>query len=323
MATRTATIIVFCSLLIGPSALLHAQNDPPPPLGAAGLPELAEIQTWVKYWVGRIAKAETEAEIVEARRKLVSGYQRFEPATYRYDYADTTATEVSAALKTLPAGDLKALREINAASALGVFDQVSVQFALQELVAHDNPGVRYWGWKGLAGIRDLSLAQGGQTAEAFFTVITQRSAAETSAVVLGAMWEAMVLPVSSPDGVDAVTWGNAVDTFANILNTNWANACGQVASGDASWVGAAPKAVMAMVRLARIAGDDEIQTPLGHLLHMTFAAFRAYDAAPADTEREQHAIVLLARCEAALAGLSGLSVSPGLEATLIDPSYQT
>ena len=322
MATRAVTIGILLSLLIGTSAPLTAQEDDPvPSLGSEGLPDRPEIEVWAKYWVDKIAAADTEAEIVEARRRLLSGYQRFEPATYRYNYADVTAARVSAMLKALVEDDLKALREINAASIIGAFDQVSVQWTLQELVAHDNPGARYWGWKGFANIRDLSLAQGGQTAQAFFAVLTQRSGAETSAVVLGAMWEAMALPTSPPNGVDSATWAQAVEKFTDVLNTHWAGMCEQIAAGDSSWVGAAPKAVLAMARLARIAGEEELHTPLSHLLHMAFAAFRAYDAAPSGSELEQHAVVLLVSCESALSGLTGLPGNPGIEATVTDPSF--
>jgi hypothetical protein len=310
-------------MVIGMSAPLAAQEaGPAPTLGSEGLPGGPEIEVWAKYWIDKIATADTEAEIVEARQRLISGYERFEPAAYRYDYAEVAATRVSAMLKALVADDdLKTLREINAASVVGAFDQVSVQWTLGELIAHDNPGVRYWGWKGFGRIRDLSLAQGGQTAQAFFTALTQRSAAETSAVVLGAMWETMVLSASRPDGIDTATWAQAIDKFTGILDTHWAAACEQIATGDSSWVGAAPRAILAMTRLARMGGEEELSAPLSHLLHMTFAAFRAYDGAPDGSELEQRATVLLVSCEAALSGLTGLSGDPGIEETVTNPSF--
>ena len=324
MATRTLTIGILVIALIGLAAPVTAQpEDQPPSLGSAGLPDRTEIDVWVKYWIDRIATATTEADLTEARGRLVTGYQRFEPTRYRYDYADITAARVSAMLKALPDDDLKTLREVNAASVIGVLDQVSVQFTLQELVAHENPAVRYWGWKSFTNIRDLAMAQGGQTVQGLFTALTQRSAAETSAIVFGAMWETMILPASPPEAVDSATWTAVIETFTDIIRSTGAGACEQVTAGDTSWTSAAGKGVQAMTRLARATGEEELSIPLSHLLHMTFAAFRAYDAAPANSEAERHAIVLMAACESAFVGLTGLSGSPGIEATLIDPGYRT
>ena len=305
MAIKNLVVIFAAISLLAAATPLLAQDGPPPLGGEGSIPADAQIDAWVKYWIDRIITADTDRQIIEARQSLVSGYDRFTDAGFRYTYAELAASRMTPmfnALSQIEEDELRAVREINGAMAVAMMDQVSAQLTLQTMVSHPNAGVRYWGWRGLANIRELSLAQGPNTAQGLFAALQQQGAAETSAIVFGVMFETLTLPVSPPATVSSAIWDQAIDAFGGVLSAGWADWCDQVSTADPSWVNVSAEAVDAMSRLGHFQSNDApaLKQTLHHLLHMMYAAYHAYYQAEPDSDPQRYSIVLLLGCEGSL-----------------------
>jgi hypothetical protein len=308
-------VIIGCLVL---TIAGEATSQQLPPLDGPEPTEQA-IEARVKFSINGLATAEDEAGIVQARRQLIRDYPRFESLSFRYQFAAETASRVLALIENVDDQDpLRALRQINGVMAVVAMDQVSIQPALESLVGHDSPAIRLLAWKGYANIRDLILAQGALPSERMFRVLEEQSATETSALVCGAMFEVMVLPSVRPAAVPIEAWPATVEKLRNILSDSWLTYCRSVLAGQEHWPEVTGKAVVAVVRLARLDADNAAaQTKaLQMIVDLMSCTRKAYDNADEGSSVANAAIVLLVDCEEALNAVTGITATPVKKAFL-------
>ena len=315
-STRFAAVILVVFVAV------TAWADQPPKLAGpdGGLPDRLVIQQRITYWLDALAGAEDIRKITEARRRLISDYLHFDDPQFRYDYASLAATSVLKMFGQLNDGELRQVRELNAAMAVARMDQVSVQPALEQMIIHRNPAVRLWGWRGFAAIRQLSLAQGEGPANALFEALRQRSKAEPSGLVCGVIFDMMALPPVAPETVPVDVWSAASKTFLQILSANWSRCTSHVSEGRLPWIDAAGRALPTLKLLARPHSDepDAVKEPLQLIVNLMYAAFRAYDRSEPGDDVNSTTSALLLACESALRSFTGITDS-AIKAALTHP----
>jgi len=249
-----AALVVF-GLLV---SILPAD---PPPLGES--PSEQEIEAHMQQWIDQIATGETAEAVFSAAEGAIDDLGRFSDAGVQYNMASAAAKGVIELLENLSDPDeLRSVREINAARTLAGLRQVGIRPTLGELIAHANPGVRYYGWVGYGNIRNMCLRsenlRGGLVAG-----LSSRAGQEDSGVVVGEICRVLSLPKRMPDELDDPTVYKAVAAeFIAILHDNWGGWLPQAAA-DFTWADAVSEGATAAANLATIMelGDDDELKP--------------------------------------------------------------
>jgi len=283
MVTKMFCAAVLVGLVFTASGV--AQEVPP----LTGLedepPEVPVIEARVSYWIQQILLGETAAAIVDARRQLLKDYDLFDDATFQYRYATNTAGRALGVLAGADPNDaLLPVREINAAMAVANMDQISTAPTLQLLVAHPNPGVRLWGWRGYALILPLITSQGGGADKALMEALDVRLWTETSALVRGAMLDMMTLPETKPEGVSDEAWRKTGQRFLAFVLQHWREHCSHIAAGESLWIESASEGLAALVRLWEYADESQAaQTDmLQAVVDLMWVCHQAYQGAADD-----------------------------------------
>jgi len=237
-------------LLLSTSILLA---DPP---AVSDPPSDEEITSLVSYWIEQIGAAKTPEAVTAAAQDMIDNFFFYDnPEKYadvKYEYAAEAGEQIVAFLADMPVDDLQRTREINAARALASLSEVSIQPALDVLVAHKNPAVRFQAWLGYIQVRDMRLAQGLSVAEGFFKVLQQRASAEDSPIVIGEICKVASLPMRLPANITNETYLGAADRLLAILHDNWQVWTKKAGGADVDWVCAATEAVNTLISLTTI-----------------------------------------------------------------------
>jgi len=254
-----------------------------------------------------IATSQDAGEIIAARERLIKDYQFAASESRGFAYAEEAAKKCQPALA---ADDpLAAVRQVNAAMAIAKMPQVSIQPALDAMVAHSNPAVRYLGWRAYHNIRMLLLAGGQRFAQQMLTSVETALAKEDSPVVLTALLEMAVYPATPPSTVSQQALSEAQNRTFAALAKNW-SICGQLAmDGTVDATTAAGKAVEAAASLCDLTGRKEADKKAAAqvIVGLMWCATKVW----VDSTDEQYADEahqgLLREAEARLNALSGLN----------------
>ncbi|MFP4105478.1 MAG: HEAT repeat domain-containing protein [Phycisphaerae bacterium] len=166
------------------------------------------IRTRIQHYADLMKTAENEEDIFRGRQNIIRDYNLYQSTAYRFVFAREAAEVLTPLLKSDPK------LQINASIVLANLPQVTIQPALEEMVTHQNPAVRYLGWKGYSLVRSLLLAQGQRYRKTMFDSLTAAAKNEDSPVVLRALMRALRMPQVRPQAV-------ATDVYANALQTSF------------------------------------------------------------------------------------------------------
>lgn len=282
--TLLRTTIVAGLVLACVAGGLPAQPPPAVQIEAGGrlLPQqVRQMRQRISYWLDQLSAAQTEAEIRAAGRAIVSDYRASENVDYRYNYGEILSEEMPDTLKEIRGP----VREINLALAVRGINQVTIQPALERLLASENPAVRYLAWGGYRDVRMLLLAQGESYARRMYGSVRQAATGETSPEVVGQIFRMLTLPPVTPAGVREQTLSAAREEFYGILRQMWSQRCREVLAGSAGMTGACRRGVVALNSFAVTYGDEPERREqiLQMCADMAWCASRAYDAAKPDT----------------------------------------
>ncbi|MDY6913447.1 MAG: hypothetical protein SVT52_03185 [Planctomycetota bacterium] len=233
-----------------------------------------QIESRVKYWADMIRTAENEKDILAARDGLVSDYLAYDSVAYRYSYARLTAKHCTPLLKlNNPA------KQINVSLVISRMPQVASQSALDKMVVHANPAVRYLGWAGYGSLRMLILAQGSTYQRKMYTSLAKAADKETSAPVVGMIFKVLNLPPVATGLVAAADLREARKQFFVIIEKNWPTRCRQVLGGDAQMAEACQKAIAALSGFAPVMSEGKrgLKEMLQMIVDMAWCSARAYD----------------------------------------------
>jgi hypothetical protein len=300
-----------------------ATAAPPPPdidipaeqvNGSLSQASVDQLMTWIKYYTDAIRDAKDDQTAIKARDILIAGYKKYQPVPYEYAFANAYAAVASPLLQNWPkeAGAIKGCKETTIAMAAAEMPQTSIQDLLEVMVAHPNPGVRLYGWKGYSAAGNTIAPQAAKL-KTFMAALAARAAKERSPQVVAGL-------------VRALATVNPGSDTAKILAANWDRWCSIVMSGDADMAAAASNMVQSLEMMQRTAGasDKDVHRDLLQaLVDMALAAARAGDTAKkaqqdsAEPSKKQEAArtldankILLEYCEDALNSVSGLTKTP-------------
>lgn len=188
-----------------------------------------QMRSIIETAANEMTAGKNEDQVIQARQRLEDGYRsaREDGSALAYFYAGDAADQLAPLLGPGLRGDdpLRQLRMVNAALALSQMNQVSAQAALQQMVGHESPAVRLYGWRGYRRTRRQILAYGGQAAERFFKTVQQRAGAETNVTVLGGFFRMLDLGVAMGPGIDPETWQAWRKVERGVLEDNWDTWC--------------------------------------------------------------------------------------------------
>ena len=306
---RTSVLPRACALcfLIGVTAVSGLSAPPvKPPLikihaGRLRTGLIAEdrkqIRARIRYWARIMAEAEDTEALLRARKGLLSDYRKYTSGIYRRGFASAANALVTPVLTRLQAaGTLHRAKEVNFAIALSEMAQLPIQPTLDALVAHRNPGVRYWAWRGYAAIRKDVLIKGETSAEAMLASLAKAAKTEPSPLVITPVFDVLHLPQAPPAGVEKDSYAKVRRRGLTILLTGLMPRCAGVANGQAADLRPCDKALPALKTYSDAFPDEQglRDTILQHVVNIGFAAAVAYSKAEStDTNAREYEALMI------------------------------
>ncbi len=305
-------LICLVSLVVlSPSS--HAAPPPldiPPGALAALNAHIPQIDERLKYWGEQIVKATTPSEITEARDGALNDYRLYTSTDYQYTFAQRAAEVLSPFLNgSLKKDDkLLPLKEVNLALALSRMPQVTIQPALDVMVVHRNPGVRYLGYDGYRAVRTLILGQLPDYVTRMFDALKAAAAKEDSAPAVGAIFQLVNFSEFTTGSVSGFVIRDAQAQGFEILQANWARWCDRVLRGNAEITRAFTKGVQSVKTLAPTVATD--RAGKAKVLQLLVDLGRCSSIAYDEVQNKKGLIalenkVLLRDCESILSEVSG------------------
>jgi len=282
---RISTVLLVTGAMVLPVA--RAAEEPSPiSITASNLrnglspTDIKQVRAHVEYWISEIAGAERLAGIYSGRDGLLADYNKYgDSIRYKGQFARSTAALVPEAMGKLTKADrLKAQKEVNFALAISSMPELTSIAALDAMVKHDNPAVRFLGWKGFGKIRNNVIRAGGEGVNTLFAALGQRAGNETSPLVATVIVEVLHIKKSE---LTTNSFKKAFDRNFKLLTAMQKTSVSRLAAGDASWARPCIAAIGILSDAAEFyKPDSTISTSiLQQLVDMAYAGAKAYQAA--------------------------------------------
>jgi hypothetical protein len=300
-------VALVCGMLAALGLAGTALSAEPPlddfPAGAPPVRSVQQMKDRASYWAGAIRDAKDANEIISARDRMAQDYKVMEAKTAGYVFAEQAATVVAPMLrKGFDKDSLRVAKEVNLAIAISQMPQVSIQPALEEMIASGDPAVRLVGWKGYRAIRSRLLLQGLSAADRAMASAERAAKTETSPFVLEGAFRMLELEPAKPANVSQDVWDAVRKRTWNALAANWDSPWRQrVMAGEAEMAEACQQAASVAASYAATGATKQETTRLLQMLtDMAFCAAQAFIAARTDGKTGDAQAGLLHSCEAAL-----------------------
>jgi len=258
----------------------------------------------------QLLKATKPDEIVDVRKSLLAAYNRF--GTRPNEFQTSFARAMAAQGKALLAGDamaddkLRTLKEINLAIAAHRMSQATIQPLIEQMVAHGDPAVRYFGWSGYALLRLPLMAKGGKGLVQMYDTLSKAMVQETDPKVLDEVVGMFRLSPALEDktrGVTDAAYRAGQEKLFEILQAHWNNLCVKVTDADPAVAEAAYSAIGAVGLLTIGLGPAvDKKVPLQMTANMAWCAGKGYDLALQWMDAAQKARELAAAAAAPAGG---------------------
>lgn len=269
--------------------------------------DLALMDQYVAYWVDKLAEGGTEEAILDARTRLLRGYNLYENWQFQGAYAERV-TKALAPLLESP--DVR--KQINAAMAVTQMRQVAIQPVLGSLVVSRNPALRLYGWTGYRRILLLVLAQGKEAVTTMLTALEKAAMNEECGPVMSAVLDMMYLAPDRPSIVSAAVFDETRMQLFDIFRKCWPRVCTKVLDGHPGMLRASGAGLEA---LRRIASDEDAskETQLAAIqmvVDQVWCAAKCYAAGGLTGSQMAATEALLRECETALNAITKLREIP-------------
>jgi hypothetical protein len=279
-----------------------------------------QIAARIRYWLDGIREAKDETALANARKGFASDYSLHESAEYRFAFAGVAAKECVELLKLDDNAKL-----VTVAMMIASLPQASIQPALDAMVVHRNPAVRYFGWEGYRGAKAAIIAQSADSTDKMLKQMGDRLAVEESPLVVGQIYSAMIFGASETGGMSGDAVAKAERQFAAVLAKTWMRQCEQVLVGGVDVAAAAGRGVALLQQEGEAVAADKaaLKPVLQMLADVAYAAATAYDKAltAKDNAIADADAQLLKDCEAALNAVLK-TTNNYLEKPLTEPKIQ-
>jgi hypothetical protein len=300
--------IVLGSLLV---ANVHAEKPAPikilPVRLRQGLTkdDVDQIRSHVKYWTNQLASAKTPGDIYQAQEGFTEDYEKYNKSIrYQSVFARNTATIIRPVMEKLSPNDkLISVKEINFALILSKMPQLGTIGAIDAMVAHKNPGVRFLGWKGYLGIRDQAI-RSRKEAKILFAALKKHAGTEPNPLVASAIVDVLnikkALLTSKP-------FTKAFDENFKTLIGVLKNCSDRLASGDSSWARPCVAAIPILQTAAEVykPAKDKNTLIIQQMINIAQAAAKAFAAYNGQGVGASQCVPLLLQIEPAIGKLTG------------------
>ncbi|MHC4294135.1 MAG: hypothetical protein ACYSTL_00955 [Planctomycetota bacterium] len=291
--------------------------EPPPldisseALRALGTEEIKQIDEHIEYWKDLIVEAAKGDDVIADCKGILSAYQRYTSTGYQYTFA-RRAVEILTPLLVdgLKEDDkLLLLKEVNVALCLSKMSQVTIQPALNVMVAHRNPGVRYLGYDGYRAARAQILGQTSEYVKRMFDALNAAAAKENSPPAIGAICQLANISEFTAESVSGFEMRRVQEQMFDILQANWSRWCKRVMLGDIEMTRALEKGIQTIKTLSPAGEDDKAAKgkAMQLLVDLARCASIAYDEANCEGDIADENKIVLRNCETALEDISGES----------------
>lgn len=227
--------IAVLAIVLSAGGSAWGQFDPPelpplPPGGDLNDQYVESIRQRIVYWAGEMDKAQDVGTLVTVRTRLENDYLLYEGRGYRYVFARESAGVFGDKLHAK--GELGPFVQINAALALSSMPQASIQPALEKMVVHPNPAIRYLGWQGYAEARTPILAQYDTNRQTFYKSIRAAAGDEESGLVTRALLRAIQMPPVKPPTWTEQVYADSAKASVSAGRVLWPQLCAQARHGS-------------------------------------------------------------------------------------------
>ena len=318
--------ISIAALVLGALALsgTHAAEPKPISIVSANLKrgltrsDIAQIKLHVEYWVAELAGAQTVQAAYKAREGFLADYNKYATSIrYQVEFARSAAAAVPPAVEKLNRNDqLISLKEINFAIVVSEMAQLTTIPALDALVRHENPGVRFLAWRGYRGVRDQAIRKGKDDAKTLFAALRRHAATEPSPIVAAAIVDVLDIEKSA---LTAEAFKKAFDLNFNTLVGMLKTCCDRLAVGEGDWARSSIAALPILQSADGFYKPDRKKAALivQQMVNIAQAAAMAYDAAEGQGRVAFQCAPLLRQVEPAIGSLSADSGNE-IRKTLLD-----
>jgi len=305
--------ISSAALVIGSLALSGARAAEPKPISIVsanlkrGLTksDIAQIKLHVEYWVAELAGARTAQAAYKAREGFLADYNKYATSIrYQVQFARSTAATVPPAVGKLNKNDLLiSLKEINFAIVVSEMAQLTSIPALDALVRHENPGVRFLAWRGYRGVRDQAIHIGKGDARTLFAALQRHAATEPSPLVAAVIVDILYIEKAA---LTADAFKKAFDLNFNTLVGMLKTCCDRLAAGEGAWARSSIAALPILKAADGFYKPDRKKATLivQQMVNLAQAAAKAYDAAEGQGRVAFQCAPLLQQVEPAIGSLS-------------------
>ncbi|MDP7290266.1 MAG: hypothetical protein QGH94_19950 [Phycisphaerae bacterium] len=310
--------ISMVALVLGALTLTtaHAAEEPPPiSITAKNLKEglspsdVKQVQAHAEYWVSELTTAKRAGGIYTAREGLMADYNKYGDSSIRFkvEFARSVAAIVPATMGKLTKADrLKPQKEVNFALAISKMTQLTAISALDTMVTHSNPGVRFLAWRGFRAIRNDAIRAGGPGIKTLSAALAKQAGAEPNPLVADAIVDVLYIKKSEwASNAFKKTFDSNFKTLVVMQKTS----CSRLAVGDADWTRPCITAIPMLKDASDFYKPDSKAATLilQQLLDIAYAGAKAYAAAGGEGIGAFQCTPLLLQVEPAIGSLSGNS----------------
>ena len=289
-SARICRLVAALGVFCGASSLFAQPADP--------------LAKTVKDLASKIARAVTSKDIIEARKAMLKNYAFRVTQGQGAQYAKLAIDEL---LKLLD--DRDPVKQINAAMVLSKMSQVEIRPALDKMIVHANPAVRYLGWRGYRDAQRAILTAGEGSADAMFAAIDRRVGVERSAVVIKVMIQAIRFPKQG-GLISPKVFKKAHQRSVGAMLAGWVSWCQDILEPSATVTDIAPDMVDILVGALSKIDPAQAKKLQGQILQRIYdmmqCASKIYIKRAKQADSLTAALtLLLGKCEEGLGGVSG------------------
>ncbi|MCP4374879.1 MAG: hypothetical protein GY794_01660 [bacterium] len=299
--------VVLGALLV---TTVHAEKPEPIriPSGRLSLglneKDIKQIRTRIEYWTKQLASADTSSDVYSAQKGFLDDYENYDSIRYKTVFARTTAKIVLPVMEKLnPSDKLISLKEINFAIILSRIPQLGTIDAINVMVGHKNPGVRFLAWKGYRGIRDQAI-RSRKEAQILFTALKKHAAIESNPLVASVIIDVLNI---KKELLSAKPFSKAFDGNFNALIELLKNSCDRLASGDSAWARPCITAIPMLQTAAEFykPAKDKNTLVIQQLINIAQAGAKAFATSNGRSADTFQCTPLLRQVELAICRLTG------------------
>ncbi len=244
------------------------------------------VDARIEWWKDMLINARKSSEVIAARKGLMTDFELYKSERYQSYFAWATVKN----FKDLLAGQgynandsMVQEKQINIALAFADMANRQTVPALDVMIASQNNGLRYLGWKGYQSISEQIIKGGQKATDPFVQTLADAMQAEKSPAILKKIFQVMETSCNT-QSVSAIVLRDIKGKILDAFEKAWPAWRAKVQEGtDAEMIDTIGEAVTSMVSIATSKPSDlkgnERTKMLQMILNQAYTASVTYDKA--------------------------------------------